>query len=120
MRDATRGGVAAVWHEWAEDCQFTLSIEESNLPITAIVRGTCELLGIDPIHMANEGTMLIAVEKGWGTKAVKALQQTAISSQAQIIGRVVERQLAPVLVRRENGRELPLDEPAGTILPRIC
>lgn len=120
MRDATRGGVAAVLHEWAEDCQLTLSVDESSLPVSPEVRGTCELLGIDPIHMANEGTMLVAVQHGWGAAAVEALRCVPVASQATLIGYAEERRLAPVLVRRGNAREFPLDEPAGAILPRIC
>jgi len=120
MRDATRGGVAAVLHEWAEDCQLTLSVDEPSLPISPEVRGTCELLGIDPIHMANEGTMLVAVERGWGAAAVEVLRSEPVASGATLIGRAVDRQLVPVLIRRENGREFPLDEPTGAILPRIC
>jgi hydrogenase expression/formation protein HypE len=120
MRDATRGGLAAVLHEWAEDCQLTLSVDEPSLPVSPEVRGTCELLGIEPIHMANEGTMLVAVQRGWGVAAVEALRRVPVASQATMIGRADERRLAPVLVRRDNGREFPLDEPAGAILPRIC
>ena len=59
--NATRGGVAAVLHEWAEACGRTLSVKESQLPLADDVRGVCELLGLDPIHVANEGAMLVAV-----------------------------------------------------------
>jgi hydrogenase expression/formation protein HypE len=56
MRDATRGGLAAVLHEWAEACGRSLSIDEPALPVTPEVRGACEILGLDPVHVACEGT----------------------------------------------------------------
>jgi hydrogenase expression/formation protein HypE len=61
MRDATRGGVTAVLHEWAHACGLTLAIDEAAVPVSAEVRGACELLGLDPLHVANEGTMVVAV-----------------------------------------------------------
>ena len=64
--------------------------------------------------------MLVAVEHGWAAAAVEALRRVPVASQAARVGHVVGRQLAPVLVQRGHGRELPLDEPAGAILPRIC
>lgn len=120
MRDATRGGVTAVLHEWAAACRHTLTINESAVPLTPDVRGAAELLGLDPLHIANEGTMLIAVPAGAGADAITALQRSSISKDAAVIGRVRDRQIAPVTVVRMLGREQPLDEPSGTLLPRIC
>ncbi|MEQ8789630.1 MAG: hydrogenase expression/formation protein HypE [Pirellulaceae bacterium] len=120
MRDATRGGVAAVLHEWAEASGRTLSIDESRVPLTDDVRGACELLGLDPLHVANEGTMLVAVAGDAADAALAALHGTPVSNSAALIGRVRRRSLAPVLVRRGLGRDLPLDEPAGAPMPRIC
>ncbi|MFN0056570.1 MAG: hydrogenase expression/formation protein HypE [Planctomycetales bacterium] len=120
MRDATRGGVAAVLHEWAEASGITLTIDEHSLPITPDVRGACELLGLDPLHVANEGTMLVAVAAGCGAAAVAALRQSAISAGAALIGQARPQGLAPATVRRVLGTEQPLDEPQGSPLPRIC
>jgi hydrogenase expression/formation protein HypE len=120
MRDATRGGVAAVLHEWSFACGHTLTVEENKLPVTREVRGLCELLGLDPLFVANEGTMLVAVPAELATRAVEALRQIAISASAVVIGRVSERKIAPVTVIRSLGREIPLDEPSGAFLPRIC
>lgn len=120
MRDATRGGLAAVLHEWAASGELTLSIDESQIPVTGDVRGACELLGLDPINVANEGTMVIAVEKAFAEGAVEALRSVAVSCEAALIGQVVNRQLSPVIIRRAFGRHMPLDEPAGAPLPRIC
>lgn len=120
MRDATRGGVTAVLHEWAAASRLTLTVDESTIPLTPDVRGAAELLGLDPLHIANEGTMLVAVPTGSGDAAVEALKRSPVSSVASVIGQVASRTIAPVTVVRSLGRELPLDEPSGVLLPRIC
>lgn len=120
MRDATRGGATAVLHEWAAACELTLTIDEAAIPLTPDVRGAAELLGLDPLHIANEGTMLVAVSAGSGDAAVDALRRSPVASAAAVIGRVAEKKIAPVTVVRSLGRELPLDEPSGVLLPRIC
>lgn len=120
IRDATRGGVASVLHEWAEQSHTTLCIDETHLPVTAEVRGVCELLGLDPLHLANEGTMVIAVAKGAAVDAVAALHSVAEGGGAAWIGEVRPRGIVPVTTRRTLGREQPLGEPLGAPLPRIC
>lgn len=120
LRDATRGGVAAVLHEWAGSCQETLAIEDERIPVTAEVRGMCELLGLEPLHVANEGTMVIAVREGFSAAALQALQSVSEGRHAAIVGRVQRRGVSPVVVQRGLGRFVPLDEPLGAPLPRIC
>jgi hydrogenase expression/formation protein HypE len=120
MRDATRGGVAAVLHEWADESRHTLTIDESAVPVNSDIRGACELLGLDPLHIANEGTLLLAVEEGAGRQAVSHLRQLPGCIDAAVIGRVRRRSIAPVTVIRSLGVEQPLDEPTGSPLPRIC
>ncbi|HEY3392912.1 MAG TPA: hydrogenase expression/formation protein HypE [Lacipirellulaceae bacterium] len=120
LRDATRGGVSAVLHEWAETSGKTLIIEERLLPVTPVVRGACELLGLDPIHVANEGTMVIAVPQGCAHRAIQVLRKVHETSGSVCIGHVGPRGLAAVLVERIAGQEIPLDEPIGAPLPRIC
>jgi hydrogenase expression/formation protein HypE len=120
MRDATRGGVAAVLHEWAAASHTTLEIDESRLPLTDDVRGVCELLGLDPLFVACEGTMVVAVPPEYVMAALESLRQCPESSGAAVIGRATPYSAAPVVVRRILGRLQPLDEPAGAPLPRIC
>lgn len=120
MRDATRGGVGAVLHEWAEASGKTLAVEDQSLPVLPEVRGACELLGLDPIHVANEGTMIVAVPAGAAAQAIDVLRQVPETAHATLIGRVENRDLAPVIVLRGWGRQIPLDEPTGAPLPRIC
>jgi len=120
LRDATRGGVGAVLHEWAEASGCTLAIEERLLPVLPEVRGACELLGLDPIHVANEGTMVVAVPHGYSKHAIEALSRIRESSKSVCVGRVEQRSLAAVVVERGTGQKIPLDEPFGAPLPRIC
>jgi hydrogenase expression/formation protein HypE len=120
MRDATRGGVTAVLHEWARDCGHTLVVDETQVPLTADVRGACELLGLDPLHIANEGTMLVAVAPAEVERAIAAIRAVTGFSHAAVIGEARQRGISPVIVRRGLGREQPLIEPSGAPLPRIC
>jgi hydrogenase expression/formation protein HypE len=120
MRDATRGGLAAVLYEWAEASRTTLAVREADLPITDEVRGACELLGLDPMHVANEGTMVVAVPPESTAAALEALHSVSETAGAVAIGRLVPHGLAPVIVERITERYVPLDEPIGAPLPRIC
>jgi hydrogenase expression/formation protein HypE len=120
MRDATRGGVAAVLHEWAAASQTTLRVQAREVPTTAEVRGACELLGLDPLHMACEGAMVVAVPRAAAAQAMAVLREVAGSERATIIGEVTAGGGEPVLVRRALAAWLPLDEPQGMPLPRIC
>jgi hydrogenase expression/formation protein HypE len=120
MRDATRGGVTAVLHEWARDCGRTLVVEESSVPLTADVRGVCELLGLDPLSVANEGTMVVVVGRDDVERTLSALRSATGGEHATRIGEVRAAGVVPVVVRRALGREQPLIEPSGAPLPRIC
>jgi hydrogenase expression/formation protein HypE len=95
-------------------------VEDRLLPVTPDVRGVCELLGLDPIHVANEGTMAVAVPQGQANLAIDALRQVPETAQAVCIGHVERRKLAGVVVQRGSGQQIPLDEPVGAPLPRIC
>ncbi len=120
MRDATRGGVAGVLHEWAEASGRTLTIRDQGVPVSPDVRGACELLGLDPLHVANEGTMVIAVAGDAAQPALDALRGSRDSRSAAAIGHVVDKRIAPVTVLRRLGAEQPLVDPLGAPLPRIC
>jgi hydrogenase expression/formation protein HypE len=120
MRDATRGGVAAVLHEWAAASALAITIDQERVPLSQEVSGVCELLGLDPLHIANEGTMVIAVPEGQANRFIAVLRATEVSSGAVKIGQVVARTGSPVTVCRSLGRPQPLDEPIGAPMPRIC
>ncbi len=120
IRDATRGGVSAVLHEWADDCGLTLQLEESLIPVTAEVRGACELPGMDPLYIANEGTMVIAVDPNSEVQALAALRTCPQTRNAVRIGTVQPKTISPVTITRLLGAVQPVDEPTGAMLPRIC
>lgn len=120
MRDATRGGVTAVLHEWAEASGRTMTVSESSLPVSREVRGACELLGLDPLQLPNEGTMVVAVPHGHADRALQVLRSLPQTRGAARFGEVLPRGLAPVTIRRTLGIERALEEPSGAPLPRIC
>jgi hydrogenase expression/formation protein HypE len=120
VRDATRGGVAAVLHEWADASRLTCVIEEPAIPINSQVRAVCELLGLDPLHLANEGTFVLGTPADLLEPTLAVLRQFEVSRHATVIGRVSSQRITPVTVLRGIGREVPLDEPSGAPLPRIC
>ena len=119
MRDATRGGLAAVLHEWAAASQLTLNVGERQIPVTPEVQGACELLGLDPLHVACEGTMAVAVPDDAVDSALAALRGVSEARFAACVGIVQSPSVAAVVVRR-GIRDMPLDEPLGAPLPRIC
>ncbi len=120
MRDATRGGIAAVLHEWAEACGEAMWIEESKIPLSPSSRGICEMLGLDPLFIANEGTFVAAVAPDRCDQAMKVLSSFTETNQAAVVGIVRPRNMSPVVVQRTIGVDQPLDEPIGAMLPRIC
>jgi hydrogenase expression/formation protein HypE len=120
MRDCTRGGVAAVLHEWAMETPLAFELDEAKIPVSPAVRGAAELLGLDPLHLPNEGTLAAVVSREVAAKALQSLRALPEFSQAEVVGLVRQRSLSPVLVQRGTGRPRPLDEPAGAPLPRIC
>lgn len=120
MRDTTRGGVTAVLHEWAAACGMTLHLEEERLPLNSQVRSVCELLGLEALHVACEGTMMVAVASEAADRALAALRQVPQTKEAAIVGTVRRRMVAPVTIRRVMGPDQSLDEPSGAPLPRIC
>lgn len=120
IRDATRGGIAAVLHEWSEASGLSCVIDESAVPVNSQVRAVCELLGLDPLHLANEGTFVLAAHRHQVNPILEVLGQFDVTRDAHVIGEVCPRRIAPVGVRRALGREVALDDPAGTPLPRIC
>lgn len=120
MRDATRGGLATVLHEWAASSGKSLTIDEEKLPVARQTQSVCELLGLDPLFSACEGTMLLAVHKEDADKAIQALRESDVSKEATIIGEVQASKSAPVTIRRILGIEQPIDEPVGSQFPRIC
>ncbi len=120
MRDPTRGGVATSLNELARDCGQSIHLHEEDLPIRDAVRGACELLGLDPLHIANEGQFLAVVSPEYADSALYALQQAPGGNEARVIGRVCEQPAAAVLVTTQYGGSRIVDMLVGDPLPRIC
>jgi hydrogenase expression/formation protein HypE len=120
MRDATRGGVSAVLYEWSEASNKTMKIDESEIPISPEVQGVCELLGLDPLYVANEGTFVAAIAPTSVDLAIEVLRSLRVSKSAKAIGCVLRKQSSPVVIERMLGLLQPVDEPSGAPLPRIC
>ncbi len=120
LRDATRGGVAAVLNELAEQSKVGFSLNETAIPIRPAVMAACEMLGMDPLYVANEGK-LVAVVPGEHAEAVlEAMRQHPLGQDAAIIGQVVEEHPGMVVARTAIGGRRVVDMPLGEILPRIC
>jgi hydrogenase expression/formation protein HypE len=120
LRDPTRGGVAAVLHELCDAAGLSVVLEESALPVSPAARGACELLGLDPLFVANEGKLVAVASPETARAAVETMHRHPEGRAACRIGVVAEVREAPVLVRGPLGALRVLDEPSGAPLPRIC
>lgn len=120
MRDPTRGGVATSLNELARDCGLGVVLWEESLPIREPVRGACELLGLDPLHIANEGQFLAVVAPELADAALAALRATPGGAEAVIIGEVREEPARTVLGVASYGGTRVIDMLVGDPLPRIC
>jgi hydrogenase expression/formation protein HypE len=120
MRDPTRGGVATSLNELARDCGLAIAIAEEMIPVRDAVRGACELLGLDPLHIANEGQFLAVVAPEYADAALNALNQWLGGEEAQMIGEVREQPSGAVLVTTRYGGSRIVDMLVGDPLPRIC
>ena len=120
MRDPTRGGVATALNELARDCGLSIHLREDAIPIHDSVRGACELLGLDPLHIANEGQFLAVVSPEYADMALNAMCQTDGGSEAVIIGEVCEQPAGSVLAATGYGGSRIIDMLVGDPLPRIC
>lgn len=120
MRDPTRGGVATSLNELARDCGLGVILFEDSIPVHDAVRGACELLGLDPLHIANEGQFLAVVAPELAEVALKALQQVPGGEEARMIGEIREQPAGSVLVTTLYGGSRIVDMLVGDPLPRIC
>ncbi|MGH9639375.1 MAG: hydrogenase expression/formation protein HypE, partial [Bryobacteraceae bacterium] len=120
MRDPTRGGVATCLNELARDCELCITIFEERVPVRDGVRGVCELLGLDPLHIANEGQFLAVVAPELAETALAAMRATPGGSECVAIGEVAEQPAGTVLGVTGYGGSRVIDMLVGDPLPRIC
>jgi len=121
MRDTTRGGLAAVLHEFAAAGDFSLIVDEPAVPVREPVRAICELLGLDPLQMACEGRLLAVVDPAAASAVLAAMRAHPLGKDAAMIGYLTPRQEnTPVILQGAYGIQRPLPPVGGELLPRIC
>ena len=119
MKDPTRGGVASVLHEMAGKARVGIVVEEQAVPVSPEVRAAGEVLGIDPLHVANEGKAVIGVRARSAEKVLAAVRAHPLGKEAALVARAVAERPGSVILDTGLGRRL-LAEPEGELLPRIC
>lgn len=120
LRDPTRGGLASTLNELAAQSQTGIELEESAIPIDEEVRGACEILGFDPLYVANEGKLIAAVPEAEADAVLAAMHAHPLGTRAARIGRVVGDHTGTVTMRSTIGSMRIVDMLSGEQLPRIC
>ncbi len=118
MRDITRGGLATILNEIADSSGCGVMIEEAALPVGSEVRGFCDILGLDPLYMANEGKLLAVVPKAEAVKALEAMRRNKYGKNAVILGEIIDGD--KVIMNTRLGGSRRIDLLYGEGLPRIC
>jgi hydrogenase expression/formation protein HypE len=120
LRDATRGGVGTVCNELAQACGLGVLLEEERLPVRPMVNGACELLGIDPLYVANEGKFVAVVAPAEAEAGLAALRSHSLGGDAAEVGEIVTEPAESVVLRTGFGGTRIVDMLVGDPLPRIC
>ena len=120
MRDATRGGVATVLCELAQQHNVGILLDEAAIPIREPVMGLCELLGFDPLYVANEGKVVMVVNKGKADAILQTMRIDPLGTDSAIIGEIVADHPGTVVLRTTVGGKRIVDMLSGAQLPRIC
>jgi hydrogenase expression/formation protein HypE len=120
LRDPTRGGVSSALNEIAVSSGVCMELEERAIPVAEEVRGACELLGFDPLYVANEGKCVAIVERGKADAVLAAWRAHPLGAKAAIIGEVKEAPRGRVILRTRVGARRIVDMLSGEQLPRIC
>ncbi len=118
LRDATRGGVAAVLNEWAKQNDICIEVDEESIPVSSEVFGVCEMLGFEATALANEGTFCLAISKDQEEKALEILKK--FNSNATTLAKITSTHNQRVILNSAYGTQRFLDTPTGELLPRIC
>ncbi len=120
LRDITRGGLATILNEIAEAANVSMEIEETSIPIDPDVQSFCDILGLDPLYMANEGKFLCITSQEHEEQALNILKNNSLGTRARIIGRVTQTDRYLVTVSTRLGGKRIIDVLYGEGLPRIC
>ncbi len=120
LRDATRGGVATVLNEFAQAAGVGIEIEESAVPLREEVKGFCEILGLDPLYLANEGKLVLILPEDRAEAALAAMRAHPAGAHSAVIGRVLPAPEGSVVMKTLFGGTRVVDMLVGDQLPRIC
>lgn len=120
LRDATRGGLSAVLNELAGASEVGIEFEETKVPVTPAVSAACEMLGLDPLYIANEGKLVAIVPPDVTEAILEVMRKNEFGKDAAIIGQVTEAHPKRVVAKTAIGGSRVVDLPAGELLPRIC
>jgi hydrogenase expression/formation protein HypE len=120
MRDPTRGGLSSALNEIAAQSQVGMLLEEEKIPVREEVKGACELLGFDPLYVANEGKLVAIVDERAAEPILAAMRAHPLGRQAQMIGTVTAAPAGMVSLRTALGTTRIVDMLSGDQLPRIC
>jgi len=120
LRDPTRGGVATTLNEIAKNANVGIVLDENAIPVRESVKGACEVLGLDPLYVANEGKLIALVTREMANVVLEQMRQHPLGQDAAIIGEVVQTHPGMVLMKTEIGGTRVLDVMFGEQLPRIC
>jgi len=120
LRDPTRGGLATTLNEFAKQSNVGIAVEEDKIPVKKEVKAACELLGLDPIYVANEGKLVAIVEPGDANKVLTQMKQNCYGRDAAIIGEVTNEHTGRVIMKTRLGPSRIIDMLSGELLPRIC
>jgi hydrogenase expression/formation protein HypE len=120
LRDPTRGGIASALAEIAEQAEIGVHLEEAAIPISEEVKGACEILGFDPLYVANEGKVLAVVPAQGEKRVLEAMRQHPLGREAAVIGEIVAGHRGFVTMRTRVGGHRVVDMLSGEQLPRIC
>ncbi|MBN1152702.1 MAG: hydrogenase expression/formation protein HypE, partial [Dehalococcoidia bacterium] len=120
MRDPTRGGIASTLNELASQSGVTIAIDEDAVPVSQAVRSACEMLGLDPLYVANEGKLVAVVAPGAARQLLTAMRAHPLGKNAADIGEVVNGKPGRVTLRTRLGPTRMVPMLAGELLPRIC
>lgn len=120
LRDLTRGGLASALNEIAQTANVTIAIDESSIPVREDVQGACEILGLDPLYVANEGRFVAFVAPSDAERALALMRSHPLGEQACLIGCVTEDPSGWVTMKSRIGATRILDMLSGEQLPRIC
>jgi hydrogenase expression/formation protein HypE len=120
LRDPTRGGLASVLNEIAYQSSVGVQIEETAIPVRDAVKGACELLGYDPLYLANEGKLVAVVAENAHAEALRTIRDHKYGREGRLIGKITGDHPGKVVLKTAMGGKRLVDKLSGEMLPRIC